>query len=83
MISSLILPEKSFNPLHNPLPDFFNCHLKNGHNNELSYFPNRRFDFSLLGSLSAATKLPKALLYFLHIKNKIYHGDVTMVRMQK
>ena len=62
LISSLILPEKSFNPLHNQLPDFFNCHLKNGHDNELNNFPNRRSDFSLLGSLSAATKLPKALL---------------------
>lgn len=56
------LQKKLNYPLHNRLPVFFDCHSKNSLSNELKHFPNRRCDFSLLGSLSAVTKLPKAFL---------------------
>ena len=57
---------KLFNPLHDRLPVFRDCQSQTNLGNEPNYFPDRRFDFSLLGSLSAATKLPKALFKFTH-----------------
>ena len=62
------LEETLFNPLHNRLPVLCDCQSQTNLSNEPNTFPNRRSDFSLLGSLSAVTKLPKALLYFFHVK---------------
>ena len=76
------LQKKLNYPLHNRLPVFFDCHSKNSLSNELKHFLNRRCDFSLLGSLSAVTKLPKAFFFIDFIKYKIYHDDVVMVQMQ-
>lgn len=66
----LFFLEETFNPLHNRLPVICDCQSQTNLSNEPNNFPNRRSDFSLLGSLSAVTKLPKALLYFLHVKIK-------------
>ena len=52
---------KLFNPLHNRWPVFHDCQSQTNLSNEPNYFPDRRFDFSLPGSLPAATRLPKAL----------------------